>query len=189
MEILGVDIGGSGIKGAPVDIITGKLVSERIRIPTPNPSSPEKVAKVLLDVVKHFRWTGPVGCGFPGVVNKGEIYTASNIDKRWLGTNASRLFSKTTGCDFSVINDADAAGIAEMEFGAGRDYSGVVFVITVGTGIGSALCSVQVTRDGNGTGKRCGVNARLGGIQTAVYAARPRYGTGKRGCVALCLRC
>jgi polyphosphate glucokinase len=97
--------------------------------------------KILLDIVKHFQWTGPVGCGFPGVVNKGEIFTASNIDKKWLGTNASRLFSKTTGCEFVVINDADAAGIAEMTFGAGRDNSGVVFVITVGTGIGTALFS------------------------------------------------
>jgi len=141
MEILGLDIGGSGIKGAPVDIVTGKLVSERIRIPTPEPSPPEQIAKILLDIVKHFRWTGPVGCGFPGVVNKGEIFTASNIDKKWLGTNATGLFSKTTGCEFVVINDADAAGIAEMEFGAGRDYSGVVFVITVGTGIGTALFS------------------------------------------------
>jgi len=141
MEILGLDIGGSGIKGAPVDIVAGKLVSERIRIPTPEPSPPRLMAEILFDIIKHFQWSGPVGCGFPGVVNKGKIFTTSNIDKKWLGTNASQLFSKTTGCEFIVINDADAAGIAEMEFGAGRNYSGVVFVITVGTGIGTALFS------------------------------------------------
>jgi polyphosphate glucokinase len=141
MEILGIDIGGSGIKGAPVNIETGKLLSERIRIPTPNPSSPEKVATILTDIVKHFSWSGPGGSGFPAVVNNGKIFTASNIDKKWIGTNASDLFTKSTGCDFVVINDADAAGIAEMEFGAGRDNKGVVFVITVGTGIGTALFS------------------------------------------------
>jgi len=141
MEILGIDIGGSGIKGAPVNIETGKLVSERKRVPTPDPSSPENVATTLIDIVKHFNWTGLVGSGFPAVVNNGKIFTASNIDKKWIGTNASELFTKTTGCDFVVINDADAAGAAEMEFGAGRNNQGVVFVITVGTGIGTALFS------------------------------------------------
>ncbi len=141
MEILGIDIGGSGIKGAPVDIKTGELVSNRKRIPTPDPSSPENVAKTLIDIVQHFNWTGPVGCGFPAVVHDGEIYTASNIDKNWIGTNAAQLFTKTTGCEFVVINDADAAGVAEMEFGAGKDHQGVVFIITVGTGIGTALFS------------------------------------------------
>ena len=141
MEILGIDIGGSGIKGAPVDINTGKLISERIRFPTPDPSSPENVATSLIDIVNHHNWTGPVGCGFPAVVHEGKIYTASNIDKKWIGTNASQLFTKTTGCEFVVINDADAAGVAEMEFGAGKDNQGVVFIITVGTGIGTALFS------------------------------------------------
>lgn len=141
MEILGIDIGGSGIKGAPVNIETGKLVSERKRYPTPDPSSPENIATTLIDLVKHFNWKGPVGSGFPAVVNNGKIFTASNIDNKWIGTNASDLFSKTTGCDFVVINDADAAGVAEMEFGAGRDNQGVVFIITVGTGIGTALFS------------------------------------------------
>jgi len=141
MEILGIDIGGSGIKGAPVNIETGELVSERKRIPTPNPSSPENVAMTLIDIVKHFNWTGQVGCGFPAVVHDGEIYTASNINKQWIGTNASQLFSKTTGCDFVVINDADAAGVAEIAFGAGKEHPGVIFVITVGTGIGTALFS------------------------------------------------
>ena len=153
MGILGIDIGGSGIKGASVNIETGKLVSERFRIPTPDPSSPENVATSLNDIVKHFNWTGPVGSGFPAVVNNSKIFTATNIDKKWIGINASELFTKTTGCEFVVINDADAAGVAEMEFGAGRDNQGVVFIITVGTGIGTALfskgCLVPNTELGN----------------------------------------
>jgi len=141
MEILGIDIGGSGIKGAPVDIEAGKLTVERKRIPTPVPSTPIKVAETLKELIDHFDWAGPVGCGFPAVVHDGNIFTASNIDKNWIGTDAVRLFKKTTGCEFSIINDADAAGVAEMEFGAGKDHRGVVFIITVGTGIGTALFS------------------------------------------------
>lgn len=141
MEILGIDIGGSGIKGAPVNAEAGKLVAERKRIPTPEPSSPENVAKTLKKIVSHFNWNGPIGCGFPAVVRCGKIQTASNIDKKWIGTNAKQLFSKSTGCEVSILNDADAAGVAEMEFGAGKDHQGVVFIITVGTGIGSALFS------------------------------------------------
>jgi polyphosphate glucokinase len=119
MEILGIDIGGSGIKGAPVDIEAGKLTAERKRIPTPVPSTPLKVADTLKDLIDHFKWTGPVGCGFPAVVHDGNIFTASNIDKKWIGTDAVRLFKKTTKCEIVVINDADAAGVAEMEFGTG----------------------------------------------------------------------
>jgi polyphosphate glucokinase len=141
MEILGIDIGGSGIKGAPINIGVGKLMEERKRIPTPNPSSPQNVAQTLRDLVNHFKWSGPVGCGFPAVVHDGKIFTASNIDKEWIGKDAAQLFNKTTGCNTAVINDADAAGIAEMEFGAGKDHQGVVFIITVGTGIGTALFS------------------------------------------------
>ena len=141
MEVLGLDVGGSGIKGATVDIVTGKLVSERIRIPTPDPSPPDKITAILLEIINHFRWSGPVGCGFPAVIHEGKIFTASNIDKKWIGLNACRLFKKTTGCEFLVLNDADAAGIAEMEFGAGKNHSGVVFIITVGTGIGTSLFS------------------------------------------------
>lgn len=141
MEILGIDIGGSGIKGAPVDVEAGKLVGERKRIPTPEPSSPDNVAQTLKEIISHFSWSGPVGCGFPAVVHAGNIYTASNVSKKWIGTNAQQLFSKSTGCEFAVINDADAAGVAEMEFGAGKDHKGVVFIITIGTGIGTALFS------------------------------------------------
>ena len=138
---MGVDIGGSGIKGAVIDINAGKLKGERKRIPTPVPSSPDNIAKTLNEIIHHFKWTDLVGCGFPAVVRDGKIFTASNVDKEWIGADAARLFSKTTGCDISVINDADAAGVAEMEFGAGKGQQGVVFIITVGTGIGTALFS------------------------------------------------
>ena len=141
MEILGIDIGGSGIKGAPINIENGKLVEERKRIPTPCPSTPQNVVKTLKSLVDHFDWKGSIGCGFPAVVHNGEIFTASNIDKKWIGKNAEVLFSKATGCETAVINDADAAGVAEMEFGKGKDNQGVVFIITVGTGIGTALFS------------------------------------------------
>ena len=138
MNILGVDIGGSGIKGAPVDIKTGKLLAERHRIPTPHPVTPKAVAKTLNKLVQHFEWNGPIGCGFPAVVQKGVIRTAANIDKSWVGVDAAALFSEITGFPTSVINDADAAGLAEIQFGAGKDKSGVIILITVGTGLGTA---------------------------------------------------
>jgi len=138
MNILGVDIGGSGIKGAPVDTKTGKLLAERHRIPTPQPVTPKAVAKTLNKLVQHFEWSGPIGCGFPAVVQKGVVRTAANIDESWVGVNAAALFSEVTGCPTSVINDADAAGLAEMQFGAGRGKSGVIILITVGTGLGTA---------------------------------------------------
>jgi polyphosphate glucokinase len=141
MEILGIDIGGSGIKGAPINIESGKLVAERRRIPTPDPSTPQNIANTISEIVAHFNWNGQIGCGFPAVVREGKIFTASNINKKWIGTNAKELFSKTTGCETAIINDADAAGVAEMEFGAGKNQNGVVFIITIGTGIGTALFS------------------------------------------------
>ena len=139
MEILGIDIGGSGIKGAPVNIRNGKLLAERHRIPTPTPSKPAQVAETVQQLVQHFKWQGQVGCGFPAVIHAGKGLTASNIDKDWIGTNIVAVFTAATECEFHVLNDADAAGLAEMEFGAGRDQDGVVMVITVGTGIGTAL--------------------------------------------------
>lgn len=139
MQILGIDIGGSGIKGAPVDTKTGKLLADRHRIPTPQPATPKAVAKTIKELVDHFKWHDKIGCGFPAVVQGGYVQTASNIDKKWIGTNAVKLFSKTTGCKVSVINDADAAGLAEETFGAGKGCKGLVLIITVGTGIGSAL--------------------------------------------------
>jgi len=139
MKVLGIDIGGSGVKGAIVDTELGELVSERHRIPTPHPAKPEAVARTVQKVVQHFKWEGMVGCGFPAVVQNGIARTASNIDKSWIDTNAQELFSTITKCKTYILNDADAAGIAEMRCGAGKNKIGVVVMITVGTGIGSGL--------------------------------------------------
>ncbi len=139
MISLGIDIGGSGIKGAPVDTQTGALQGERHRIKTPQPATPDAVAKTVARLVRHFDWKGPVGAAFPARVKGGVALTASNIDKAFIGTNVRELFEQATGCPFAVLNDADAAGVAEMEVGAARGEKGVVMLITVGTGIGSAL--------------------------------------------------
>jgi polyphosphate glucokinase len=140
-RILGIDIGGSGIKGAPVDIKTGKLTELRHRIPTPIPATPESVALVIKRIVEHFGWKGPVGCGFPAVVQNGVVKTAANIDKSWIGVNAQELFTKTTGLPTIVLNDADAAGMAEVKYGAGKKFKGTILLVTVGTGIGSVVFS------------------------------------------------
>jgi polyphosphate glucokinase len=139
MEILGIDVGGSGIKGALVDLETGELTTERFRVPTPNPSKPEAVAKVIKRIVKHFKYTGPVGCGFPTLVHHGVARLHSNLDPDWVGVDIPKLFEEATGQKFIVINDADAAGVAEMEHGAGKDNKGVVIMITIGTGLGSGF--------------------------------------------------
>ena len=139
MEILGIDIGGSGIKGAPVDIKTGELTQERHRIPTPQPSSPKEVAKVVSEIVEYFEWKDAVGCTFPARIKNGIARTASNVDKAWLGTNVEILLESQTKCPTVVLNDADAAGVAEMAFGAGRNRNDLVMLLTFGTGIGSAL--------------------------------------------------
>jgi polyphosphate glucokinase len=139
VEILGIDIGGSGIKGAPVNTEMGELLAPRYRIPTPQPSKPEAVAEVVAQVVKNFAWKGQIGCGFPAVIRNGVAYTAANVSKKWIGTDAASLFSAATGCPVCVVNDADAAGLAEMTFGAGRGRKGLVLIVTVGTGIGTAL--------------------------------------------------
>lgn len=139
MKILGIDIGGSGIKAAPVDTRRGRLLSKRFRIDTPHPASPSAIADVVGQIVTHFHWTGPVGCALPAVVKRRRVCTAANISRDWLGVDAYRLFGTTTGRSVSVINDADAAGYAEMHFGAGRRRPGVVVMVTLGTGIGTAL--------------------------------------------------
>ena len=139
MDILGIDIGGSGIKGAVVDAETGELLTKRRRIDTPDPSTPQAVAEVVTEIVDHFNWTGPMGCTFPAVIRNGVVCTAANVDDSWVGTDAPALLERATGCPASIINDADAAGIAEMVFGVGRDQPGVVLLLTLGTGIGSAL--------------------------------------------------
>jgi polyphosphate glucokinase len=139
MEILGVDIGGSGIKGAPVDLATGNMLASRQRIPTPEPSKPQAVAKVVAEIARGFSWQGPIGCGFPAPIRGGVALTAANVHKKWVGTNVATLIAEATGCPVCVINDADAAGLAEMTFGAGRDRNGVVMMVTIGTGLGTAL--------------------------------------------------
>lgn len=139
MEILGVDIGGSGLKAAIINTDTGKLTSERYRIPTPQPAKPKSVTTTFKKIVKHFNWSETIGCGFPAVVQHGIVRTASNIDKSWIGINIIELFKKETNNSVYVLNDADAAGIAEMKYGTGQGNQGVVVVITVGTGIGSAF--------------------------------------------------
>jgi polyphosphate glucokinase len=139
MEILGIDIGGSGIKGAPVNIETGELLTSRYRIKTPQPSKPKAVAKVVSKIAQHFDWEGPIGAGFPAVIQHGVARTAANIHKGWINTDAKALFSEATGCPVTVVNDADAAGIAEMTFGAGKDQNGVVLLVTIGTGLGTSV--------------------------------------------------
>lgn len=140
-EILGIDVGGSGIKGALVNVKKGELITERHRIPTPSPSTPEAVANTIKDIVKHFNYKGKIGCGFPAPIIDGVAMNAANIDKSWKGTNAEKVISKITGCKTKVYNDADAAGLAEATWGAGKNAKGTVLVITIGTGLGSALIS------------------------------------------------
>lgn len=139
MELLGIDIGGSGIKGATVDPETGRLTRDRHKILTPQPATPKAVAGVVNQLVEHFEWEGPIGCTFPTVIRRGVVYNPANVDKTWEGVDAERLLRKATGQRVVLLNDADAAGIAEMKFGAGRDRDGVVFILTFGTGIGSGV--------------------------------------------------
>ena len=139
MDILGVDIGGSGIKGAVVDTLTGELKTERIRIPTPQPATPKAVAETLKQLVDQIGFKGPIGCGFPARVIDGEVLTAANIDKSWINVKVEELFTSVVGQQVYVANDADVAGLAELTFGAVKDYKGPVLFLTIGTGIGSAL--------------------------------------------------
>ncbi len=138
-EILGIDIGGTGIKGAPVDVENGSLLAPRFRLLTPSPSKPKPMAETVAEIARHFAWTGPIGCGFPALVQAGVVRSAANIHKKWIGVDAQALFADVTGCPVIVLNDADAAGLAEMTFGAGRGRNGVVMIITIGTGLGTAL--------------------------------------------------
>lgn len=137
--VVGVDIGGTGIKGAPVDVAAGKLAAERVRLHTPSPATPDAVAAVVRQVLDQIGADGPVGLTLPAVVRGGTVETASNIDHMWIGVNAVDLFGQATGRPVGVVNDADAAGIAEVRFGAGQGSAGVVVIVTLGTGIGSAL--------------------------------------------------
>ena len=136
----GVDVGGSGGKGGTVDRTTGELIGDRIKILTPQPSTPDAIADTVAEIVNQAEWDGPVGITLPSVVTAGIVQTAANIDKSWIGTDADALFSKALGSrEVTVLNDADAAGLAEDKYGAGKDVKGVVMLVTLGTGIGSAL--------------------------------------------------
>ena len=138
-QAFGIDIGGSGMKAAPVDLVKGELADERFRIATPQPATSEAMADIVAQLVGHFAWSGPVGVTFPGVVRHGVIHSAANLDKSWVGVDADAVFTKAAGMDVHVVNDADAAGLAEVRYGAGRKRKGVVIVLTFGTGIGSGM--------------------------------------------------
>jgi polyphosphate glucokinase len=137
--VLGIDVGGTGIKGAPVDITTGKLLADRHRILTPHPATPDAVTDVVGELARFFEWRGTAGATFPAVMKNGVAQTAANVDPAWIGTDAAARFTTAIGGPVVVVNDADAAGVAEMEFGAGKGVKGVVMMVTLGTGIGSAL--------------------------------------------------
>jgi len=139
-EVLGIDVGGTGIKGAPVSLRTGKLLRERFRLETPQPATPDEVARTIAGVAEHFEWTGPIGIGFPAAIQHGVVRTASNIDPSWIGVDAAALIAAATGAPkVAIANDADVAGLAEIRFGAGKGVQGSVLMITIGTGIGTAL--------------------------------------------------
>lgn len=154
MKVLGIDIGGSAFKGAPVDTKTGRLLAERHRVEIQSPCSVRDGLAAARTIVKHFNWKGPVGIGFPGIVEDGRIGEVGNLGDVWVGQNGAALFRRATGCRVRLVNDADAAGLAEMQFGRGRGKKGTVILLTFGTGIGSALF-----RDG-----RLFPNAELGHI-------------------------
>ncbi|MDG5805345.1 ROK family protein [Streptomyces ossamyceticus] len=169
MHIFGVDIGGSGIKGAPVDLDLGDLADERYKVLTPHPATPDAVADGVKEVVDHFGWTGPVGITFPGVVTGGAtIRTAANVDKGWIDVDARALLGdRLGGLPVTVVNDADAAGVAEVQFGAGRDRQGTVIMLTFGTGIGSAVFSDGVLVS----------NTELGHLELGGHDAETRAST------------
>ena len=139
MQILGIDVGGTGIKAAIVETTTGELLNESTRVATPQPATPEAVANTLKQVIEQHQWTGPIGIGFPAAIQHGVCRTASNVDKSFIGLPIAEYFSKQTGCAIYMANDADAAGLAEMHFGAGKDNAGVVLIVTIGTGLGTAV--------------------------------------------------
>lgn len=137
MDVLGIDVGGSGIKGAMIHMETGEMLSPRYRIPTPESRKPDEMAQVVAEIVHHFDYKGPVGCGFPSVIKNGVCKSRGNLHKSWVNTHIEELFQKASGNDFTVINDADAAGYAAMNYGIGKDMKGFVMMITIGTGLGS----------------------------------------------------
>lgn len=139
MEILGIDIGGSGVKGALIDTTNGELLTDRLRIETPQPANPQAVISVIKEIVQHFEYQGPLGIGFPGVVMHGVTMTAANVDDGWINYPAAHQIALASHCETTIRNDADVAGIAEMRHGAGKGVTGVVMIFTLGTGIGSVM--------------------------------------------------
>ena len=140
MQVLGIDFGGTGIKGAIVDTQKGELVTDRIRLPTPEKSKPKDVADVINEIVTSFKWKSRIGLGFPAIIKGGIACNAANISKKWIGVNVITLLNQRTGCEVFVVNDADSAGLAEMSFGAGREFTkAIVLMLTLGTGIGSSI--------------------------------------------------
>jgi len=171
MAVLGIDIGGSGIKGAPVDVETGEMVAERFRIATPQPGTPDQIIEVIKIIVDHFNWDGKIGVGFPGVLKSGVVLTAANLGPDWIGKNLAELVSAATDCRTSVNNDADAAGLAEMRFGVGKQFSDAyVLFLTIGTGIGAAFFAKGVLWP----------NAEIGHMQIRGKDAENRAGDGVR---------
>lgn len=140
MKILGIDIGGSAVKGAPVDTKTGRLLAERFRIETPKVATPAAMAKHVATIARHFKWHGPIGIGFPGVIHGAHMLSSANLHQKFIGCDGGKLFSRATRCPVTLTNDAAAAALAEMRFGAGRGFQGKVILLTLGTGIGSSLC-------------------------------------------------
>lgn len=139
MDAFGLDVGGSGIKGGSIDLETGELTAERVRIKTPRPATPKAIVETAGEVVSRSGWDGPVGCGFPAVVKGGVAQTAANIDKKAIGFGFQKRLEEELGNPVRMVNDADAAGLAEMRWGAGREVDGTVLMLTLGTGIGTAL--------------------------------------------------
>ncbi len=137
--IMGVDIGGTGIKYALVNSVTGEMLTERFKKATPKPATPQAVASVIQEAKEHLDWNGDIGCGLPSIVSNGVALSAANIDNQWIDLNVNEFLSKFLNCNVKVVNDADAAGLAEIKFGAGKNINGVVLLLTIGTGIGSAL--------------------------------------------------
>jgi polyphosphate glucokinase len=170
MEVFGIDVGGSGIKGAPVDTETGELLAERVRVKTPKPATPEAIVQTAVEVVKRSGLDGPVGCGFPAVIKGGVVRTAANIDKAVIGFDMQGRLEQELGSPVRVVNDADAAGLAEMRWGAGREEAGVVLMLTLGTGIGTSLF----------IGGRLLPNTELGHIEVRGEEAEHRASDGAR---------
>lgn len=140
-KVLGIDVGASGMKGAIIDINSGELLTERIRLETPQPAKPSAMAETFRTIVRMHNWSGTVGCGFPTIVKKGVAHSAANIDNDWIGASIEKIFSEASGCHVHALNDADAAGLAEMQFGLGKGKEGTVLLITIGSGLGTALFS------------------------------------------------